>query len=177
MADSFSSIMGPISMALVGGRARYPEAIGAALAFEGDSYLLRVLVVNSAENRSLPLPFMPQIASGPVLTPASANVFPGDVDLYVVLSLDYPQIHEGMVKSFAEQPWLYAQGPTAVGRPASPFSAFEEKVGIKVKEELMPLLGNEIAFVLPKPPNANDQTAREGDPPDKRIVGVFECLN
>ena len=166
MAESFNSILGPISMALAAGRAKYPEAVGAGLAFEGDSYLLRVLVVNSAENRSLPLPFMPQIASGPVLTPASANVLPSDVDLYVVLSLDYPQMYEGIVKAFSEQPWLAVQGPNAIGRPASPFSAFEAKVGIKVKEELLPLLGNEIAFILPKPPNANDQTAREADPPD-----------
>lgn len=37
-------------------------------------------------------------------------------------------------------------------RPASPFSTFEEKVGVKVKEDLLPLLGTEVGFILAKPP-------------------------
>jgi hypothetical protein len=178
-AEAFNQALFPLSMALFGGRTKYPEAIGAALAFEGDSYIVRALVVNSPENRSLPLPFMPQLASGPGLPPSSPNVLPGDVDLFVVLSLDYSQIYDGMVRAFSEQPWVYVQTATAMRRPPSPFSTFEEKAGIKVKEELLPLLGNEIAFVLPKPSAANTQMAREGQPPDtedRRSVRLPELM-
>lgn len=173
--ETFSSTLFPLSMALFGGRAKYPEAIGAALAFEADSYSVRVLVLNSAENSAVPLPFMPQIASGPELTPSSPNVLPGDVDLFVVLSADYPQIYEGMVKALAEQPWLSVAGLAAINRPATPFSRFEEAAGIKVKEDLIPLLGNEIAFVLSKAPPAPSQPATT-DNEDRRSVRLPELV-
>jgi hypothetical protein len=175
-AEAFNQALFPLSMALFGGRTKYPEAIGAALAFEGDSYIVRALVVNSPENRSLPLPFMPQLASGPELTPSSPNVLPGDVDLFAALSLDYSQVYEGMIKTFAEQPWLSVATPLAVKRPSSPFAGFEERAGIKVKEELIPLLGNEIAFVLPK---ASTSTTNQPTPPDnedRRSVHLPELM-
>jgi hypothetical protein len=165
-------------MALFGGRAKFPEALGAALAFEGDSYIVRALVINSPENRALPLPFMPQLASGPALTPSSPNILPGDVDLFVVLSLDYLQVYDGMARSFAEQPWVYVSTPVPPRRPLSPFSSLEEKVGINVKEELLPLLGNEIAFVLPKAPTS-PATSNQAIPPDiedRRSVRVPELV-
>ena len=153
LAASFAAAMQPLSMALFGGRAKYPEALGVALALEGDSYSLRGLLVNSPENRSLPVPFVPQLVSAQALTPASPNVLPGESELFIALSLDYSQIYEAMVKAFADQPWLVVMNASPImKRPASPFSAFEEKVGVKVKEDLLPLLGTEIGFILAKPP-------------------------
>ena len=151
-AASFGAALQPLSMALFGGRAKYPEALGVALALEGDSYTLRGLVVNSPENRSLPVPFVPQLISGPPLTPTSPNVLPGEVELFVAVSLDYSQIYEAMVKAFADQPWVYVMSASPMKRPASPFSNIEEKIGLKVKEDLLPLLGNEVGFILAKPP-------------------------
>ena len=152
LAASFGAAIQPLSMALFGGRAKYPEALGVALAFEGDSYTLRGLVVNSPENRSLPVPFVPQLVSGPAFTPSSPNVLPGDAELFVALSLDYAQIYEAMIKAFADQPWLMVMNSSPMKRPASPFSTFEEKIGLKVKEDLLPLLGDEMGFILAKPP-------------------------
>ncbi|HKO60280.1 MAG TPA: DUF3352 domain-containing protein [Pyrinomonadaceae bacterium] len=178
LSQSINAAMYPLSMALFGGRAKYPEALGAALAFEGDSYAVRAMIVNSAENRSLPVPFMPQLASGPPLTPSSPNIFPGEVDLFVVLSLDYSQIHDAMLKGFADQPWLSVMGPNEIRRPTTPFSTFEEKAGLKVKEDLLPLLGNEIAFILLKQPPV-EATLRDTEPPDnedRRSVRLPELL-
>lgn len=152
LAASFGAAMQPLSMALFGGRAKYPEALGVALALESDSYNLRGLVVNSAENRSLPVPFVPQLISGQALTPASPNVLPGEAELFVAVSLDYAQIYEAMIKAFADQPWIFVMNSNPMKRPASPFSNLEEKVGLKVKEDLLPLLGNEVGFILAKPP-------------------------
>ena len=151
VAAAFNMIMQPLAMSLFGGSGKYPEALGAALTFEGDSYSVRALLVNSPENRALPVPFIPQLVSGVALTPGSPNVLPGDVDLFVVLSLDYPQIHDGMVNAFNESPWFFASDPNDTKRPDSPFSTLEEKLGMKVKEDFLPLLGNEMALVLTKP--------------------------
>jgi hypothetical protein len=171
-AASMASFMSPLAMAVFGGRAKWPEAVGAALAFEDDSYVVKALVANSPENRSLPLPFLPQLASGPALTPASPNVLPADVDLFATMSLDYSQIYDGMVRAFVEQPQFYPRPAIDVQQSTSPFAAFEEKVGIKVKDDLLPLLGNEIAVVLPKGPTttAIEPAVDETDNPDRRSV-------
>ncbi len=175
--QSINTAMYPLSMALFGGRAKFPEALGVALAFEGDSYAVRALVVNSPENRSLPIPFIPQLASGPPLTPSSPNIFPGEVDLFVVLSVDYSQIHDAMVKALADQPWLSVMGPNEIRRPTTPFSTLEEKTGVKVKEDLLPLLGNEIAFILLRQ-SAAETTPRDDEPDneDRRSVRLPELL-
>src|SRR5688572_314377 len=156
----------PLSMAFFGGRAKYPEALGVALAFDGDSYTLRGLVVNSPENRSLPVPFFPQLASGPPVTPASPNVLPADAELFVALSLDYSQIYDGMIKAFADQPWVYVMSASPMKRPASPFSGLEEKFGVKVKDDLLPLLGTEVGFILAKP--RADPPLKEPAPADNQ---------
>ncbi len=161
LSESINSFMVPLSMALFGGRAKWPEAVGAALAFEGDSYVLRALVLNTADNRPLPLPFVPQIASGPALTPNSPNIMPGDVDLFVALSLDHAQIYDGMIKAFREQTAFYQTAGASIKMPSSPFLAFEGKTGINVKDELLPLLGNEMALAIPKPASSSKSPASE----------------
>lgn len=140
---------------LFGGEGKSPEAIGVALAFEGDAYVLRTLIVNGAENKSNAIPYFgPQFAFGPPLVPDSPNIFPVDADLFVSLSLDYPQTYDGMLKAIAnaeEQSRKYrSQTVKAVPPTESPFAVYEKKLGLKIKDDLLPLLGNEIAVVLLK---------------------------
>lgn len=145
---------------LFDGPTTWPEAIGAAIAFEGDSYIVRALILNADENRSSAIPFIPQFISGPPLLPASPGVFPADTDLLVTFSLDYPQIYEATVKAFANAQELAkkhsARGsnnqPVVNREPESPFAVYEKKMGIKIKDDLLPLLGNELAFALPAKP-------------------------
>jgi hypothetical protein len=145
-----------LSRMLFGGQSKWPEAVGAALVFEGDAYVLRTLIINSAENKGIAIPFVPQFVSGPAIAPESPNIFPADVELFASVSLDYPQIYEGMVQALAD---LEEQEKKNLGpqhRPASsgpretPFSYYEKKLGLKIKEDLLPLLGNELALALPK---------------------------
>src|SRR6266545_1742763 len=98
-ADVVSPMMFPFYGALFGGQSKWPEAVSAAVVFEGDAYILRTLIVNSTESRSNAIPFVPQFVSGPALVPESPNIFPTDADLFVSVSLDYPQIYEGMLKA------------------------------------------------------------------------------
>lgn len=168
----FNSLYG----ALFGGESKWPEAIGAALVFEGDAYVVRTLLINGPENKGNAIPFVPQFVSGPAMVPESPNIFPADVDLFLCLSLDYPQIYEGMLKAMAsaeESSRKYrrqdrSQPATNDLPPETPFAAYEKKLGIKIKDDLLPLLGNELALALPrKAKKAANETAanpREGNP-------------
>jgi hypothetical protein len=162
---------------LFGGQPKWPEAIAAALTFEGDAYVLRALILTSAENKAVAVPFLPQLVSGPALIPASPAVLPANSDLFVSASLEYPQMYDGLLKSIA--------GMNEHGRdpamqvvnspPVSPFAEFEKKLGLKIKDDILPLLGNELAVAMvPKAVEANSpepsaspaaqQTANTYDP-------------
>jgi hypothetical protein len=153
-----TEVVGPMMFslygALFGGVSRWPEAVSAAVVFEGDAYVLRTLIVNGAENKSNAIPFVPQFVSGPAFVPESPNIFPADTDLFVSVSLDYPQVYDGMVKAIAnaeEQSRKYRNQPVKESSPPeSPFAVYEKKLGLKIKDDLLPLLGNEFALALAK---------------------------
>ena len=141
--------------ALFGGETKWPEAIGAALVFEGDAYVVRTLIINSAENKGNAIPFVPQFVTGPAIIPESPNIFPADIDLFVSVSLDYPQIYEGMLKALAnaqemERKYRPKTAPDDPPPAETPFAVYEKMLGIKIKEDLLPLLGNELALALPR---------------------------
>ncbi|MGI9167795.1 MAG: hypothetical protein ACR2G5_15690 [Pyrinomonadaceae bacterium] len=94
---NFPSLL--LSGASFGGAAKWPEAIGVAIVFDGDSYFIRSLLMNGPDGRGNAVPFIPQLVSGPALIPESPSILPADTELLVVASLDYPQIYEGMVKA------------------------------------------------------------------------------
>jgi hypothetical protein len=159
----------PLTGLLFGGESKWPEAVSAALVFEGDAYVLRTLILNSFENKGNAVPFLPQFVSGPEIAPQSPNVFPADAELFVSVSMDFPQIYEGMLKTIAKN----ERDTRSVARIAgakvselpSPFAVYEQKLGLKIKDDILPLFGSEIALVMPKKAtkiNA-DETAK---PPD-----------
>ncbi|HCX31212.1 MAG TPA: hypothetical protein DHU55_15815 [Blastocatellia bacterium] len=152
--------------AFFGGATRWPEAVGAAIAFEGDAYVVRTLIVNGPDNKGNAIPFVPRFVSGPALVLEAASVMPADTDLFVTSSLDYTQIYEGMVKAMANEPFSPGRFPRPVNNsePESPFAFYEKKLGLKIKDDLLPLLGNELAFALPAKPPAANATPSPGSP-------------
>lgn len=166
-----------LEQAFFGGEGEWPAALAFAIAFEGDAYVVRSLIINDGDSRPNPIPFWPQFASGPALAPEASNVFPADTDLFVSVSLDYPQIYEGMVKALAraeEQARKYNRGIARQSPPLeSPFAVYEKKLGLKIKDDLLPLLGNELALALPKkqptptpsPANADGEKTTAGSAP------------
>jgi hypothetical protein len=141
-----------LSGAFFGGRPRWPQGFGASLVFDGDSYVVRLLLANSTEEKPSPIPFFPQLAPGPALAPESPSVLPADTELFVAASLDFQQVYEGMLdaaKAQFEEMQKYKLQSVNVTDRVSPFEAYEKKLGIKLKEDLLPLLGNEVAFTIP----------------------------
>ena len=137
---------------LLGGEPKWPEAVGVAIAFEGDTYAARVLLVGGPDGKASPVPFVSQWVSGPALTLESPAILPADTELFVAASLDTPQIYDGLVKSMNEQAARYqpiSEEPHNAAQPVAPFAAFEKALGLKVKEDLLPVLGNEFAVSLP----------------------------
>jgi hypothetical protein len=150
--DPMNAAMSAISSAFFGGQPRWPDAVGAAVVFEGDSYVLRVLLINASDAKASPIPFFPQFVAGPALVPESPSILPSDTELFVSASFDFPQIYEGIVKAAHdqfEQMHPYKVQTVKSGEPASPFEPYEKKLGIKIKDDLLPLLGNEVAFTIP----------------------------
>jgi hypothetical protein len=93
---------------------------------------------------------MPQLVSGPALALEAASVFPGDTEFFLSLSLDYQQIYDGMTKALTERSARMGMARVSDDAPEeTPFAAYERKSGIKLKEDLIPLLGNEVALMLP----------------------------
>ena len=144
-----------LGLLLSGGQTKWPEALGASLVIEGDAYIVRTLIVNNTENKNNAVPFLPFLVPGPAIVPAAASVFPANTDLFVSASLDYSQIYEEMLKAVANADAMarrYSRAmPARAGQPPeSPFAYYEKKLGLKIKDDLLPLLGNEIALALPR---------------------------
>ncbi len=144
-----SSQIGHMLDLLGRGEPQWPEAIGVALTFDNDEYVIRAILVESQSAKRLTLPFVPQLISGPAYTPNAPSVLPDDTEVFVSASIDFSQTHEGMRK----QAELAAKTEQRLSKPASEkeetldtFAAFEKKAGFKIKEDLLPVMGNEIAL-------------------------------
>jgi hypothetical protein len=133
-----------------GGQTKYPDAVGVAISFDADGYVARVLLVNGPEAKRTLMPFIPLLISGPSLALESPSILPADTEFFVAASLDAPQIYDGLVKEMNEasaREAMYRRTRSATP-PELPFAAFEKKLGIKIKDDLLPVLGNEIAVTF-----------------------------
>jgi hypothetical protein len=129
------------------GQPQWPEAVGVALALDNNDYVIRAILIEPPEAKRLPLPFVPQLISGPASTSEAPSVLPDNTELFVSVSIDFRQTYEGMRKQ-AEMKvkTASAQMPVADREGLDPFAAFERKAGFKLREDLLPVLGNEIAL-------------------------------
>jgi len=176
----------PLAMLLFGGQSNWPEAVGIAAALEGDAYVLRTLIINGSDNKANAIPFVPQFVSGPPLVPDSPNIFPADTELFAAVSLDYHQVYEGMLKAATnfEEMSRKIEGRPSMGPMESPFIVFEKRAGIKIKDDLLPLLGNEVALALPKvtptparspaptPEDGKDKSAPPAPPDPSPVIAI-----
>jgi hypothetical protein len=155
----FDTNFGEIMGALFGGEPRWPEAVGAVIAFDGDSYVARVLLVYGTDSKPLAVPFVPQLISGPAVTLQSPAILPADTEFFVTASIDATQIYDNIAKTMIESQGLgqraelrnqtgYTQSIKG-SAPEPPFASMEKRLGVKFKEELLPVLGNEIAVSIP----------------------------
>jgi hypothetical protein len=143
--------LGMIFGGLMGGPTKWPDAVGIGVSLDADSYAARVLLIGGPDGKASPIPFISQWVSGPPLALQAPSILPSDTELLISASLDTSQIYEGVLRSMTEQTIAYrrnANQPLA-GAPVGPFAQFEKKLGLKIKEDLLPVLGNEIAVSIP----------------------------
>ena len=127
-----------------------PAAIAVGLSLEGESFDLRALLVNAPGEKSDPIPFLPVLAPGPAIIPETPNILPADTETLVTLSLDLPQIYTSLT---TPRPTFAKHGPEfklePAGQTESPFASLEKQLKIKLKDDLLPLIGSEIAVSIP----------------------------
>ena len=150
--DPVSTALTTIGAAFFRAESNYPEGVAFALSFEGDSFDLRALLVSQGSGKADALPFVPMLITGPALSPEAPNIFPADTELLATMSLDLPQIYAAMSKPQPRLIYTNSRGTTVDGKevqPESPFAAIEQRLKISLKDDLLPLLGSEVALRLP----------------------------
>ncbi len=141
-----------------GGPPHWPEAVGATITFDGASYVLKALLVNGVNSKIRVIPFIPGLIAGPAQTFESPSIMPADIELLVATSVEYKEIYEAAI-NFS----VLNRQQVRSAEPDTPFASFEKEFGISIKDELLPLLGNEIAVSVPiksvlgTPPRALNQ--------------------
>ena len=149
--DPISESLTMIGSSLFTGESNWPDGIGLALTFENDSFDLRALFVSQAEKSSV-VPIMPMLIPGPTYVAESPNILPADTELFATMSLDLPQIYASMSKPRPNAMYYTSRANVQsvneeVFEP--PFAAIEKQLKINLKDDLLPLLGSEIALRLP----------------------------
>src|SRR5882672_11611298 len=130
------------------GEPQWPEAVGLALALDNNDYVIKALLIDAPDAKHLPLPFVPQLIAGPSYAPEAPSVLPDDTEVFVTASFDFLQTYEGMRKATEAKTKAEAKQLPAGGKepPLDMYAEFEKKSGIKIKDDLLPAFGNEMAL-------------------------------
>lgn len=150
--DLVSTVLSMFASSFFSGDLKWPEGLGLAFAFENDSFDVRALLVSQPGEKSDAVPFMPMLIPGPAFVPESPNVLPADTELFVTMSLDLPQIYSAMSRPRPNVTFYSNKGSArtlheVVYEP--PFAMIEKQLKINLRDDLIPLLGSEIALRLP----------------------------
>jgi hypothetical protein len=141
-----------LASSLFVGESKWPEGVGLALALENDSFDIRALFVNQPGEKSDVVPIMPVLIPGSPFVPESPNILPADSEFLITMSLDLPQIYSVMSKPQPNNMFYSSRGNVQTVHEEvfeSPFAAIEKRLQMNLKDDLLPLLGSEIAVRLP----------------------------
>ena len=150
--DPVMNALTTVGASLFGGPPDWPDAVALALSFEGESFDVRALFINSPGEKSNAVPFMPNLIPGPAFAPEAPNIFPADTELLVTMSLDLPQVYAEMSKPGPPKEIATSRGEMVTVNRVESVSAFaeiEKRLKINIKDDLLPLLGSEIAVRFP----------------------------
>ncbi len=163
------------------GEPQWPEAVGMALALDNSDYVIKAILIDPPDAKKLPLPFVPQLISGPSYASDAPSVLPDDTEVFVTASIDFPQTYEGMRKAAEIKAKAQPRQVPAGGKepPLDAFAEFEKKGGFNIKDDLLPVFGNEIALagslkslqgaggINVGPPSSPKPASEKGDAQDK----------
>jgi hypothetical protein len=141
-----SAQMGRMFDALGFGEPQWPEAVGLALALDNNDYVIKAILIDPPDAKKLPIPFVPQLISGPSFASDAPSVLPDDTEVFVTASIDLLQTYEGMRKEAEKKTKTARQILASEKEQLDSFAEFEQKAGFKIKDDLLPALGNEIAL-------------------------------
>jgi hypothetical protein len=148
--DPVSSALTMMASSFFSGDSKWPDAVGLSISFEGDSFDIRALLVNSPGEKSDTIPFVPMLIPGPPLASEASTILPADTELFATMSLDLPQIYATMSKPRPNPMYYTSRGNVQTdGAYEPPFAAIEKQLKMNLKDDLLPLLGSEIAIRLP----------------------------
>ena len=150
--DPTAVALSMIGSAFFRNESTWPDGIAFALTLENDSFDLRALMVNEPGQKSDTVPFMPMLIPGPPIVPEAPNILPADTQLFATVSLDLPQIYTNMSRPRPNSMVYRSRGNLQTVEEVvheSPFAAIEKKLNMNLKDDLLPLLGSEIAMRLP----------------------------
>ncbi|HEY5402402.1 MAG TPA: DUF3352 domain-containing protein, partial [Pyrinomonadaceae bacterium] len=147
--DPMTMAVGMLANSFFGGEAKWPNAIGFGVSFEGESFDVRALMINAPGEKCDVIPIFPNLIPGAPLNPASPSILPADTELFATLSLDLPEIYAAISK-----PHLGGQENSGMQTIrdtefAGPFAEIEKHLKIKIKDDVLPLLGSEIVVSMP----------------------------
>jgi hypothetical protein len=148
------------------GGLREPEAVGVGVGLDGDFIAARALVAKNAGEPISIIPFLPNVVSGPAIVPDSFSIAPADSEVFATGSLDWARIYDTLVANLdkpqpsaltlgdgdAEEPERGSGSGEDKVQPASSqqtIEAMEKLFGFRVREDLLPALGNEVSVSLP----------------------------
>lgn len=159
-AEHLSNALSGLRNTLFSVMPNIPDAVGVGFSPDNESFDIRLLMIDAPGETSDPIPFFSGLKVGGPVTPESPAVLPGDSELVIMMSLDFPMIHElmsafdsahtslqsgGVVNTSGDKPVIALQ-PTEL---TAPLKTIERITKINVKDELLPLLGPEVAVSMP----------------------------
>ena len=148
--EAMSTALSSVGYSLFGGRAELPDALGIGFSPDNDSFDLRALIIDAPGKPSDPVPFFSALRFAAPVPLQSASVLPADSELVLTMSLDYLRIYERMNAGYPSATVLRGAGGTDVPVDVpGPFASIEKLLKLKVKDDVIPLLGPEIAVSLP----------------------------
>lgn len=162
-AEMLANAVSSLRYTVMGGPADIPDAVGIGFSPENESFDVRVLLIDAAGERSDPIPFFNGLVLGDQISPESPKVMPADSELVVTVALDLETIylrtamleaqdHTIVAVSSGEETLTTAPpGQVHMAPPeiVSPLKTIEKLLKINAKDDLLPLLGSEIALSLP----------------------------
>ena len=143
-----SNQIGNMLIMLGQGPTQWPEAVGVAVALDNDEYAVRAILIQKENAKTLPLPFVPHLISGPAVASEAASILPEDTEVFVTASIDFGSTYREMKKQAEANLKQSRQVAAAVTaeNAIDAFEQFEKKAKFKIADELLPVLGNELAI-------------------------------
>ncbi len=133
----------------------WPDRLGLAISPESDSCIVRAILFGRENGKHSIAPFAPELIAGRDYLPGAPYVLPDDTEVFVSVSVDLLQSYGRMLAPFekakAERLAQIKKVPIALrpennGQLSDPFAEFEKAAELKIRDDLLPVFGNEIAI-------------------------------